>query len=663
MSREREALLRLYGARVEIVESLGGMNEAVDGRARDGRAATTSSCPTSSPTRPTPRPTPRHRARDLRRRSTAASTSSSPASGPAARSPASARSSRSATRTCTSSPSSRRRSRALRPHARAAPHPGHRRRVRPGRARPRACSTRSSAVRDDDAIATRARARPHARASSPGCRCGAALCGALEVARRPESQGKRIVVRPARLGRALHQRALVRARVDPLLDAAATGRSPPPTLRWPAPGSRIVSRPSALRPSSASARVAGAVRVVVGADQDGVRSRRRRPRRARHPSGRSRRARGPRRRGRAGRRARRGRRAARARCWRPRAATARSRASGATTTRSPGPAGELDELRVEARAPAVRARRSQSGQVRVPDVLAALAQPLAPARSASGSGPMPCQPWRMSARAPDGTGAQRRHLASRMLGLGTLRARRRRDPPRRRGRPRARPGRARRLLARDPRRAGPASTRCSPTASPTRCTRPACRSSRGRSPTATRALTGIEIHPAARDRRRALHRPRHGRRRRRDRGDRRRRDALPGRHARRHRLCHRQAPPDGRGQRDDRLRRQAARADHRSATARRSAPTPSSSPTCRRTPPSSATPATSVRVDGKRPEGPGRRLDPPARPGRRRDQGPAAPHPRARARGSPTSQDEPEPRGGRGAPAAPRSRGPNPAGG
>src|SRR5919199_3460037 len=30
MSREREALLRLYGANVELVESLGGMNEAVD---------------------------------------------------------------------------------------------------------------------------------------------------------------------------------------------------------------------------------------------------------------------------------------------------------------------------------------------------------------------------------------------------------------------------------------------------------------------------------------------------------------------------------------------------------------------------------------------------------------------------------------------------------
>jgi cysteine synthase A len=34
MSREREALLRLYGARVEIVESLGGMNEAVEAARR-----------------------------------------------------------------------------------------------------------------------------------------------------------------------------------------------------------------------------------------------------------------------------------------------------------------------------------------------------------------------------------------------------------------------------------------------------------------------------------------------------------------------------------------------------------------------------------------------------------------------------------------------------
>jgi cysteine synthase A len=34
MSRERESLLRLYGARVEVVESLGGMDEAVDAARR-----------------------------------------------------------------------------------------------------------------------------------------------------------------------------------------------------------------------------------------------------------------------------------------------------------------------------------------------------------------------------------------------------------------------------------------------------------------------------------------------------------------------------------------------------------------------------------------------------------------------------------------------------
>src|SRR5205823_1888836 len=34
MSRERESLLRLYGAQVEITESLGGMNEAVEAAAR-----------------------------------------------------------------------------------------------------------------------------------------------------------------------------------------------------------------------------------------------------------------------------------------------------------------------------------------------------------------------------------------------------------------------------------------------------------------------------------------------------------------------------------------------------------------------------------------------------------------------------------------------------
>ena len=38
MSRERESLLKMYGARVEIVESLGGMNEAVDAAKAAARA-------------------------------------------------------------------------------------------------------------------------------------------------------------------------------------------------------------------------------------------------------------------------------------------------------------------------------------------------------------------------------------------------------------------------------------------------------------------------------------------------------------------------------------------------------------------------------------------------------------------------------------------------
>ena len=108
----------------------------------------------------------------------------------------------------------------------------------------------------------------------------------------------------------------------------------------------------------------------------------------------------------------------------------------------------------------------------------------------------------------------------------------------------------------------------------------------------SRSLTGIEIHPRAHDRRRAVHRPRHGRRDRRDGRDRRERDDLPGRDARRHRLRDRQAPPDGRGQRHDRLRAPSCSARSRSATARRSAPTRSSSTTCRRTRPWSATRAT-----------------------------------------------------------------------
>ena len=56
MSREREGLLRLYGAQVQVTESLGGMNEAV-APPRRSPATATRGCPTSSPTPPTRRRT------------------------------------------------------------------------------------------------------------------------------------------------------------------------------------------------------------------------------------------------------------------------------------------------------------------------------------------------------------------------------------------------------------------------------------------------------------------------------------------------------------------------------------------------------------------------------------------------------------------------------
>jgi len=71
----------------------------------------------------------------------------------------------------------------------------------------------------------------------------------------------------------------------------------------------------------------------------------------------------------------------------------------------------------------------------------------------------------------------------------------------------------------------------------------------------------------------------------------RRRDALPGRDARGHRIRDGQAASDGRGQRDDRLGRQAAGPDHHRPRRQDRPPTRWSSTTCRPTRPSSATPA------------------------------------------------------------------------
>ena len=77
----------------------------------------------------------------------------------------------------------------------------------------------------------------------------------------------------------------------------------------------------------------------------------------------------------------------------------------------------------------------------------------------------------------------------------------------------------------------PASMPCSPTASRTRFRREVPFLPRLIS-MLTRAVTGIEIHPAARSGE-AFHRSRRRRGHRRDRGNRQRRDALPGRHPRR----------------------------------------------------------------------------------------------------------------------------------
>jgi hypothetical protein len=74
--------------------------------------------------------------------------------------------------------------------------------------------------------------------------------------------------------------------------------------------------------------------------------------------------------------------------------------------------------------------------------------------------------------------------------------------------------------------------------------------------------------------------------------------------ARRHRLRDRQAPPDARGQRHRRLGRQAARPDHDRPRREDRRELRRHPRRAARTRPSSATPAIPVRVDGVRPEGP-----------------------------------------------------------
>ena len=89
MSRERESLLALYGATVQVTESMGGMNEAVDAARRlAGRDDVFLPDQFSNPANP--EITGVRRDPSYGTRSTVGSTRSSPASAPAARSPASA---------------------------------------------------------------------------------------------------------------------------------------------------------------------------------------------------------------------------------------------------------------------------------------------------------------------------------------------------------------------------------------------------------------------------------------------------------------------------------------------------------------------------------------------------------------------------------------------
>ena len=196
---------------------------------------------------------------------------------------------------------------------------------------------------------------------------------------------------------------------------------------------------------------------------------------------------------------------------------------------------------------------------------------------------------------------------------------RRRAAPGRRRRPRARSRGARRLGAPRSSRAGRGCTRCSPTASRTRC------AAGGRAGRAARARLRLARRdrdrdpPGGADRRRAVHRPRHGRRDRRDGRGRRQRDDLPGRDARRHRLRHRQAPSDGAGQRDDRLRGEAARPDHdrpRREDRRQHGRHPRRAAELHRR----RQPGPSRARRGPQARGAGRRLGAPARPDRRRAQ-------------------------------------------
>ena len=194
MSREREGLLKLYGAEVRITESMGGMNEAVEAARRIAADARRRLHPGPVLEPRQPGDPPAHDGRgDLARHGRQGGRAGGGRGHRAARSPARASGSRSTTRTCTWWRSSRRPRRCSRAGSRAAQDPGHRRRLRARGAQPRR-GRRDHRGRRRGRHRDRARLRAHRRACSPASRAGPRCGRAIEVGSRPEMRGKRIVV-------------------------------------------------------------------------------------------------------------------------------------------------------------------------------------------------------------------------------------------------------------------------------------------------------------------------------------------------------------------------------------------------------------------------------------------------------------------------------------
>ena len=193
MSREREGLLRLYGARVEITESMGGMNEAVDAaRALATRDDVFLPDQFSNPANPeihrrTTGPEmlggARRARRRVRRRRRDRRDDHRRRRVPEGAQPG--------------LPDRRGRAEQLGGAVRRAPRartrsrgsaPGSCRRCSTAR-----CSTRSSPSSDEDAIETARALLARREGVLAGISCGAAVWAALELAARPESRGARIV--------------------------------------------------------------------------------------------------------------------------------------------------------------------------------------------------------------------------------------------------------------------------------------------------------------------------------------------------------------------------------------------------------------------------------------------------------------------------------------